>query len=670
MECGAGETCVDAVAPATGYTCEDTDGCAGDPCRAGYDCVDIVAPAVGYSCKDTDGCAGDPCRTGETCLDVVAPGTGYMCSDVDGCAGDPCGVGETCTDISAPLTGYMCSDTDECVGDPCGTGETCVDAIAPATGYACEDTDGCEGAACGTGETCVDAVAPATGYTCEDTDECAADPCRTGETCVDAVAPQTGYACEDIDGCVDVACGSGETCMDAVAPATGHTCEDTDECVGNPCGAAYSCIDAVAPETGYTCEDADGCAANPCRTGERCIDAVAPLAGYTCEEIDGCVGVDCGSGFTCVDAAAPATGYTCTDDDCIGVTCLGGTCVPAAAPAQGYSCTYQTDTCMTPFVLIRDQQPFTLTTTSSSAYGVITDVDASLVVTHSFVEDLWFELRHEGISVDLIKRQCSEWDNVNAHFDDDGAPLVCSQTPPAISGDIAPVGSLSAFNGVYANGEWSMRVSDSGIGDEGRLNLWCAYITSSWSPPGVLSYTAGASTAQRGFTDNPPTTESCPAGTVLMGLDVWDNDGGDYIWGVQAVCGKPEIAPGAGADEYRVLVNKRSSQALQGTAQGSASTQLLCPANQVVVGFSGRSGQWMDALGLRCAPLEVTGAPGSEVLGVGSPVTSTSQLGGPGGGAYPDTDCGSGMMASGTTVNLYDVYVSGFGLTCTTPSID
>jgi len=142
----------------TDDVCSDTDGCIDNTCGDG-DCVDAVAPAVGYSCDcdvgwydnsgtctDDDACRENTCGDNGACVDVIAPGTGFTC-DCDagyvstdlvcvnepGCDGDTTGScaatdsSGTCTDIAPPGTGYTCTcsagfyvDSQTCTYRDCG----------------------------------------------------------------------------------------------------------------------------------------------------------------------------------------------------------------------------------------------------------------------------------------------------------------------------------------------------------------------------------------------------------------------------------------------------------------------------------------------------------------------------------------------------------------------
>ncbi|XP_078604002.1 uncharacterized protein LOC144877825 isoform X2 [Branchiostoma floridae x Branchiostoma japonicum] len=372
-------------------TCNDIDGCAGDPCDANAACADVAAPGTGqdctcntgyegdgYTCTDIDGCTGDPCDANAACADVAAPGTGqdctcntgyegdgYTCTDIDGCTGDPCDANAACADVAAPGTGqdctcntgyegdgYTCTDIDGCAGDPCDANAACADVAAPGTGQDCTCNVGYEG----------------DGYTCTDIDGCTGDPCDANAACADVAAPGTGqdctcntgyegdgYTCTDIDGCDPNPCDANAACADVAAPGTGQDCTcnagyegdgyiictDIDGCAGDPCDANAACADVAAPGTGQDCT---------CNTGYE-------GDGYTCTDIDGCTGDPCDANAACADVAAPGTGqdctcntgyegdgYTCTDiDGCTGDPCdANAACADVAAPGTGQDCTCNT----------------------------------------------------------------------------------------------------------------------------------------------------------------------------------------------------------------------------------------------------------------------------------------------------------------------------------------
>ena len=104
----------------------------------------------------------------------------------------------------------------------------------------------------------------------------------------------------------------------------------------------------------------------------------------------------------------------------------------------------------------------------------LTDVNVSVNITHSWVNDLTLTLiSPTGTAVQLVARPCTNaaLNDINATFDDAGAPLVCANNP-AISGTVKPTQVLSAFNGQTSVGTWTLRVLDSANQDGGSIVGW------------------------------------------------------------------------------------------------------------------------------------------------------------------------------------------------------
>ena len=121
--------------------------------------------------------------------------------------------------------------------------------------------------------------------------------------------------------------------------------------------------------------------------------------------------------------------------------------------------------------------------------GIITDVDVSVDILHTWVGDLDFNVSHGGQSPVLLDQAgvpntafgCSEND-IDAVFDDEGggpAEDVCDLGPPAISSppNYTPVNALSAFDGQDMSGVWTLAVTDNAAGDTGTIAQWCVTIT-------------------------------------------------------------------------------------------------------------------------------------------------------------------------------------------------
>lgn len=106
--------------------------------------------------------------------------------------------------------------------------------------------------------------------------------------------------------------------------------------------------------------------------------------------------------------------------------------------------------------------------------GVISDVNITMNVSHTWINDLTAILiSPSGTQVQLYARPCTNNDiqNIVATFDDSGIPVVCG-TNPGISGTVQPTQALSAFNGQNPTGNWTLRISDAFNEDGGVLNSW------------------------------------------------------------------------------------------------------------------------------------------------------------------------------------------------------
>lgn len=104
----------------------------------------------------------------------------------------------------------------------------------------------------------------------------------------------------------------------------------------------------------------------------------------------------------------------------------------------------------------------------------IGDLNVSLDITHSFIQDVTVEL--EGPfelgfpKVTLFLEPCGENQNIVCTVDDAGSALVCNATAPGISGTVAPYQSLGFFNNKLADGVWTLYVRDTYVGDGGVVN--------------------------------------------------------------------------------------------------------------------------------------------------------------------------------------------------------
>lgn len=130
------------------------------------------------------------------------------------------------------------------------------------------------------------------------------------------------------------------------------------------------------------------------------------------------------------------------------------------------------------------------TLTVSGFTGVLTDVNATLNLTHTFDSDLIVKLKSPaGTEVTLINRVGNDGDNFsNTTLDDDFSfnPIGSGSAP--FSSTFSPSSPLSAFNGENPNGVWTLTITDNASNDTGTLNSWSLKLTP--TPPNDSTATA------------------------------------------------------------------------------------------------------------------------------------------------------------------------------------
>lgn len=169
--------------------------------------------------------------------------------------------------------------------------------------------------------------------------------------------------------------------------------------------------------------------------------------------------------------------------------------------------------------------PVTIPTTASTVTSTLTiptnqnvvieKITVALNLTHTWINDLVVTLiSPTGTPIQLMAQECvssGTFQNTVATFDDSGIAVVCSATPPALSGILLPQQPLSGFNGQNSQGLWTLQVQDLFNADGGQIASWSITICSA-SPPlsvddnqaiGFLMYpnpTKGSFTIQMGQT--------------------------------------------------------------------------------------------------------------------------------------------------------------------------
>lgn len=149
-------------------------------------------------------------------------------------------------------------------------------------------------------------------------------------------------------------------------------------------------------------------------------------------------------------------------------------CHDALAGGESYS--FETSPNLygaTPGFPINDTLQTTLSLiTVSGETSPIADVDCRVELTHTFVGDLDVQLTSpgSGVTVHLHDSAGAGSLNLNVVYDDDGR----SHGPPFAVGDAMrpAVGSMADFNGLGANGSWTLEVTDNFAGEDGTLDEW------------------------------------------------------------------------------------------------------------------------------------------------------------------------------------------------------
>ncbi len=182
-------------------------------------------------------------------------------------------------------------------------------------------------------------------------------------------------------------------------------------------------------------------------------------------------------------------------------------------------------------------------------------------------------------------------------------------------------------------------------------------------PTGVTLVGVVSPSAQQAPTaSGSPFSQTCMPNEVVLGY-TGTIDAPDATLAVlrtfQAVCGSLSVTGGA---TFGVITTTRETLPVVGTKAGPVSQVQLCPANEVVVGFGGRSGSDIDQIAILCAPLTISGASPDFVLSVGN-ADMRPGLGGQGGGPFAAVNCPVGMVAVGNEGRAAFT-INAFGLLC------
>lgn len=212
--------------------------------------------------------------------------------------------------------------------------------------------------------------------------------------------------------------------------------------------------------------------------------------------------------------------------------------------------------------------------------GLIVDVNVLEVQgTHTYINDLIFELSHTGTIRNLYGPSCGSQNDFSFGFDDSA-----SGTPPCppVDGNIySSRQSLTQFNGQNLSGDWQLRVRDRFNGDAGVLESWRLELCTSGGgavdmPNLVLGKNASVSGSQIAFTFSLVNSGNIP----LSGLSISDDLAGVFGTGNYTM-----ITP---ATILSAPVGYTANVAFDGAAENEllSSTAQLLPGEQVDVAFT------------------------------------------------------------------------------------
>lgn len=165
--------------------------------------------------------------------------------------------------------------------------------------------------------------------------------------------------------------------------------------------------------------------------------------------------------------------------------------------AIGYSITTTCNnyTYNTAFAIPDNNTAYTVRAINVPTTAAISDVNLRVNLNHTYVSDLQVALVNPSASnqINIFNRSCTNNDNMNVLFDDQGSAMVCASP---INGTYLPAQALSIYNGMNPQGNWLVGIRDLGAADTGTVNSYtltvcsqtltelavvCGAVTSSWN---------------------------------------------------------------------------------------------------------------------------------------------------------------------------------------------
>ncbi len=127
--------------------------------------------------------------------------------------------------------------------------------------------------------------------------------------------------------------------------------------------------------------------------------------------------------------------------------------------------------------------------------GRVADITASVTLTHTYVGDLVITLTSpSGKVITLFNRRGGSGDNLTGTTFDDAAATAITAGRAPYSGSFRPEQALSGFDGLAANGTWTLTVTDRAGGDVGTVTRFTV---------GIVFASGGQSVTALGVEDEP-----------------------------------------------------------------------------------------------------------------------------------------------------------------------
>ncbi len=498
----------DGTACDDGLYCTEDDTCQAGTCTGGPakdcsylngNCVVGICDEALDSCKPQKLTNGEPCDAGEPCLggDYCDANGDCQQGNIPAC---PCTKDEDCVDDGDKCNGILgkcnlqtgfcelsqppvdCEATNpplpECKVYQCIplTGE-CVVKNAP-NFSPCED-----GLYCTVGDYCESGVClPAVARDCSYLDDkCLQGVCDEGADACVAQPKPVGTPCErDGQGCtIDKCDASGECVFDSNVDCSWMSEECNPAICQNLGWGSYECIHDPEPDGKPCTDDGNFCTDDTCQAGvcihtlrEHCqtcgtnADEPCPCGGQhsfdagdnTCGTKDSCVGgiagADQGLCFpTCGQPGNPAVPGTCIE---VHSGVIDKPITEKNTPETPNGCT-------------------THKLTVSSSYQYVAQALVKAEVFHSYLADLTVEVIDPQGYAHLV------WNHLG--FAEDNFFNTFDYSLPVPYPEIRTSGvPMCSLKGEQLNGDWYIRICDTGPGNGGYLHQWSLYFRGSNAP--------------------------------------------------------------------------------------------------------------------------------------------------------------------------------------------